>query len=36
MKFCERMETTLIEAVAAHPNFVPPTAFRHIKSWSRA
>ncbi|MFR5785706.1 MAG: 2-hydroxyglutaryl-CoA dehydratase [Christensenellales bacterium] len=32
MKFCERMETTLIEAVAAHPNFVPPTAFRHIKA----
>ena len=32
MKFCERMETTLIEAVAAHPNFVPPTAFRHIKT----
>ena len=32
MKFCERMETTLIEAVAAHRNFVPPTAFRHIKT----
>ena len=32
MKFCERMETTLIEAVAAHPNFVPPTAFRHINT----
>ena len=32
MKFCERMEATLIEAVAAHPNFVPPTAFRHIKT----
>ncbi len=32
MKFCERMETTLIESIAAHPNFVPPTAFKHIKT----
>jgi len=30
--YCERMESILIGAFAAHPSFVPPSRFRHIKT----
>ena len=31
LRYVESMERMLIEAVAAHPAFVPPTAYQHIK-----
>ena len=31
LKYVERMERSLIEAVSAHPDFVPPTRYQHIK-----
>ena len=32
LAYVQRMEKILIEAVAAHPNFVPPSSFAHTKS----
>lgn len=33
--YCERMESILIGAFAAHPSFVPPSRFSHIKTLVR-
>ena len=31
-KYVQKMERILIESIAAHPSFVPPSAFEHTKS----
>ena len=30
--FLTKMETILIDSIKAHPNFVPPSSFKHVKS----
>lgn len=35
MRYVQRMERLLIEAIAAHPSFVPPSAFAHTKTLVR-
>lgn len=32
LKYCQRMESLLIDAISAHPAFVPPSAFSHTKT----
>lgn len=32
MRYCQRMEKMLIDAIAAHPSFVPPSPFTHTKA----
>ena len=35
-KYVQKMERLLIDAIAAHPDFVPPSAFEHTKSLVRS
>ena len=32
LKYCQRMERLLIDAISTHPAFVPPSAFSHTKT----